>query len=125
MSGDRDDPDRNFVCQSDPRSECTVRMNRSDAPSLAHVYVYYHPAATDTRYTGTIDIGFFEGAAGSHLIRPDLTVKGKEEDLGHESIVGIVSSKPGTYSLTFAVVATSIPGGATREFHDSIPVVVK
>jgi hypothetical protein len=125
MSGDRDNPDRNFVCQSDPRSECAVPTSRPGAPSLAHVYFYYHPAATDTTYTGTIDIGFFEGAADSHVIRPNISVKGKEEDLGHESIVGIVSSKPGTYFLTLAVVATSVPTGATEEFHDRIAVVVK
>jgi hypothetical protein len=124
MTGDRDNPDRNFVCQSDPRTECTVPVTRAEAPSLAHVYFYYHPAATDTKYTGTIDVGFFEGPPGSHVIRPNLTLKGKEEDLGNESIVGIVSSRPGTYSLTIAIVATS-QAGAAEEFHDSIPVVVK
>src|ERR1700716_3650957 len=72
MSGDADNSDRDFVCQSNPRSECIVPVDRPDARVLSHVPLYYHPAAAETKYTGSIRIGFFNG---SQEINPSLTVK--------------------------------------------------
>lgn len=123
MSGDRDNPDRDFVCQSLPRSECTVPVTRPDARVFAHVHLYYHPAATETKYAGSVHIGFFEGA-GPHQFRPDLTVKHGEAP-GNQSVVGIVAAKPGPYALAIAVVATSAPSGATEAIREEVSVTVR
>jgi hypothetical protein len=38
MSGDRDNPDREFVCQSDPRSDCVTEASRADAQAFSDVH---------------------------------------------------------------------------------------
>lgn len=123
MSGDRDNPDQDFVCQSLPRSECVVPMSRAGAQVFSHVHIYYHPAATETKYTGSIQIGFFEGT-GEHEFRPDVTVK-PGGPAGNQSVVGIVTGKPGTSSLTIAVIAMSPQTGATQEMRDQVRVTVR
>ena len=124
MSGDRDTPDHDFVCQSVQQSECVVPMSRADAQVFAHVYVYYHPAATPTRYTGSVQVGFFEGAGGANTVHPDLSVAPGGSP-GNQSVVGIVRSQAGTYSLSIAVVATSTPSGASQEIRDQVRVTVR
>ena len=124
MSGDRDTPDHDFVCQSVQQSECVMSMSRADAQVFAHVYVYYHPAATETRYTGSVEIGFFEGAGGANTVHPALSVKPGGSP-GNQSVVGIVRSQAGTYSLSIAVVATSAPRGASQDIRDEVRVTVR
>jgi hypothetical protein len=121
MTGDAENPDRNFVCQSAPRTECVVPVDRPDARVLAHVHVFYHPAATETKYTGAIRIGFFDQP---HEIRPTITVK-PGEPVGNQSVSDFVTSTPGTYPLTIAVVAAAMPTGPTEDIRDQINVIVR
>ena len=121
MNGDADNPDREFVCQSNPRSECVVPVDRPDARVLAHVHFYYHAAATDTTYTGSIRIGFFDQP---HEINPNISVK-RGEKPGNQSISDFVSSKPGTYTMSIAVVATSTPSGQSQTIRDQVAVTVR
>lgn len=121
MSGDADNPDRDFVCQSNPRSECVVPVDRPDARVLAHVHVYYHPTSTETKYTGSIRIGFFNPP---HELNPSITVKPGELP-GNQSVSGFVSSKPGTYAMSIAVVATSTQTGQTLNIRDQVDVTVR
>jgi hypothetical protein len=121
MSGDRDNPDRDFVCQSNPRGECVAPVDRPDARVLTHVHFYYHPAATETKYSGSTRIGFF----GSPLdVNPNITVK-QGDSPGNQSVTGFVSSKPGTYTMTIAVVATSVPSGAVIQIREQVPVTLR
>src|SRR5258705_12210054 len=62
MSGDGDNPDRDFVCQSDPRSDCVLPVSRPDGQIFSDVHFYYHAAGAETKYTGSIGIGFFRGS---------------------------------------------------------------
>jgi len=121
MSGDRDNPDRDFVCQSNPRSECVAPVDRPDSRVLANVHFYYHPAAAETKYTGSIRIGFFDTA---HEIKPNVTVKPGDSP-GNQSVSGFVSSKPGAYTMTIAVTATSGPSGAVTQIREEVPVTLK
>jgi hypothetical protein len=121
MSGDADNSDRDFVCQSNPRSECVVPVDRPDARVLSHVHLYYHSASAETKYTGSVRIGFFDGA---HEIKPNLTVKPGDSP-GNQSVSNFVSSKPGSYTMTVAVVATSVPSGVVQEIREQVPVTVK
>ena len=121
MSGDADNPDREFVCQSNPRSECVVPVDRPDARVLGHVHFYYHAAAGETRYTGSNRIGFF----GKPLeVNPDVTVK-RGESPGNQSVSDFVSAKPGMYTMSIAVVATSVQTGQTENIRDQVSVTVK
>lgn len=121
MSGDRDTPDRDFVCQSEPQSECVMPVSRSGAQVFAHVHVYYHPGATETKYTGSVRVPFFDG--GSYDFQPNLVVDARG-DVGNQSIVGVVTSRPGTYPLTIAVVATPAVGSA-KDLRAQMPVLVR
>ena len=121
MSGDADNSDRDFVCQSNPRSECVIPVDRPDARVLSHVHLYYHPAAAETKYTGSILVGFFSSA---HELKPNLTVKPGDSP-GNQSVQSFVASKPGSYTMTIAVVATPLPSGATQEIREQIPVTVR
>ena len=93
MSGDRDNPDQDFVCQSNPRNECVIPASRPDAQVFSHVHFYYHGAGAETRYTGSIDIGFFQGAAESHRIQANMIVK-KTESIMNQSVSSIVTATP-------------------------------
>jgi len=120
MFGDQDDPDREFACQSDPRTECAVPPSRPNAQVVSAVHFYYHAAKADTTYSGVNTIGFFQGSGGQ--VQPNVTVKG-DEKIVNQSINGIVTSAPGSYEMSIAVVATS--GTDNRPVNDRIPVVVK
>ena len=69
MSGDRDNPDREFVCQSEPRTECVVPVSRTDAQVFSDVHIYYHGAGAETRYMGSIRIGFFNGSPAANTVK--------------------------------------------------------
>ena len=121
MSGDADNPDRDFVCQSNPPSECVVPVDRPESRVLGHVHFYYHAAATETNYTGSNRIGFFEGPLE---INPDITVK-RGAPPGNQSVFDFVSSKPGKYTMSIAVVATSAQTGQTENIRNQVSVIVK
>jgi len=121
MSGDAENPDRDFVCQSSPRSECVVPVDRADARVLSHLHLYYHPASTETKYTGSIRIGFFDQP---HEINPSIIVKPGESP-GNQSVSDFVSMKPGTYPMSIAVVATPTQAGQTQNIRDQVSVIVK
>jgi hypothetical protein len=124
MSGDRDNPDQEFVCQSGPRNDCVVPVSRPDAQVFSDVHIYYHGAGMDTRYTGSIQIGFFRGSPESHNIQTSVAVQ-KTESITNQSVSGIVSSTPGTYAVTFALVATATDTGKSQPIREQVPVVVK
>jgi hypothetical protein len=121
MMGDRDNPDREFVCYSESPGDCMMPPSRSNGQVFADVHLYYHPAATQTKYTGTIQIGFFNSA---HELRPNFILKPADPP-ANQSVVGIVSDKPGTYPLTIGVEATPAQGGATQQVHQQVQVIVR
>ena len=124
MSGDSDNADREFVCQSEPRTECVIPVSSLDNPVFSDVHVYYHGAGVETRYTGTIQIGFFKGSADAHTLKADVAVK-KSESIMNQSVNGIVTSTPGTYSLDFNVAATVTDTKKSQPIREQVRVVVK
>jgi len=121
MSGDRDNPDQQFVCQSDPRNDCVMPVSRAAAPVFSNLYVYYHRAEAETKYSGKMLIGFFRGggepAHDTNIIVP------RNESITNQSISGIVTDTPGEYALTFDLAATS--NGNSQPVREKIAVVVK
>ena len=123
MTGDRDSPDHDFVCQSNPRSECVVPHSQPDGEVFSHLHFYFHPASTDMRYSGSIRLGFFKDR--SQELKPDLTVKAGD-DPGNHSIVGIVTDRPGAYTMDVAVEATAVNGsGGAQRILENVQIVVK
>lgn len=77
--GGTDEPERTSVCQSDPRAACTLTRSAKER-TLVTVHFYLHPAATETRYTGSARIGFFDQA---HEITINSTVKPGDRPVNH------------------------------------------
>jgi hypothetical protein len=124
MHGDRDNPDREFACQSDPRNDCVVPASSAETQMFADVHVYYHGAGADTTYAGSVQIGFFQGAAESNESKVNITVK-KDESITNQSITGIVTNSPGTYALAFTFDAATRNTGRSQPIRDRVSVVVK
>jgi hypothetical protein len=122
MFGDRDNPDREFACQSDPRTECVVPPSRPDDQVFSDIHFYFHAAGADTRYEGTKAIGYLQGSSSAQTSRTAVTVT-KDERIAHESVTGLVTSTPGTYTVTVSVTATI--AGASQPVRETIQVVVK
>jgi hypothetical protein len=124
MNGDAENPDQDFVCQSDPPNDCVVPASRPDAQVFSDVHFYYHGAGSETKYEGPIEIGHFQGSRESHTTQTKITVK-KDESITNQSVTGIVTSMPGTYAIKFSLVATVADTGKTQPIQDSVPIVVK
>ena len=88
---------------------------------LAHVHLYYHEASTETRYTGSVRIGFFDQP---HEINPHIIVKPGDSP-GNQAVSDFVSNKPGTYTMTITAVATSTQTGQEQNIRDQVNVVVR
>jgi hypothetical protein len=124
MHGDADNPDREFACQSTPRSECALPASTQAEQVFSHVYLYYHGAGAETSYAGSVQIGFFRGAAASGGgSKTNITVK-KDESLTNQSTTGIVTSTPGSYALTIAFDATTSTG-TKQAIRDEVRVAVQ
>jgi hypothetical protein len=124
MYGDRDNADAEFACQSDPRTECVLPASKPDAQVFADIHFYFHGAGAETRYEGTINIGYLQGAPDSHTSRTNITVE-KSGSITNSSTTGIVTSTPGTYAVTISQTATVTDTGKAQAIRVSIPVVVK
>jgi hypothetical protein len=124
MSGDRDNPDADFACQSEPQNDCTVPASRPDAQVFSDVHLYYHRGIAQTAYTGTIRIGHFQASRGMYQAEANITVPANES-IVNQSIAGLVTSTPGSYEITIDVVAVSGDAGAGQAIRERIPIIVK
>lgn len=121
MHGHKDNPDAEFGCQSNPRSECSVHASTPEKQSLSEVHLYFHSTGSETKYSGFVRIGFFSDAATASGLNPLITVK--PGDVGNQSVVGIVTDKPGTYTFSVDITAVMNNGGE-RHVREDVPVVV-
>ena len=124
MSGDSDNPDREFVCQSDPRNDCVIPASHPNDQVFSDVHVYYHGAGAETKYIGTIDVGFFQGSPESHKLQSNIVVS-KNESIKNQGVASIVTATPGTYGVTFDLVATVTDTGKSQPIRDRVPIVVR
>jgi hypothetical protein len=123
MSGDSDNADGDFVCQSDPRTDCIVPVSRADARVFSDVHVYYHGAGAETRYAGTMQIGFFQGSATAAKTQVDIAVK-QNGSITNQSVVGIVTSTPGSHTIDFDLMAT-VDAAKSQPIRDQLKVIVR
>lgn len=124
MSGDLDNPDREFVCQSEPRTDCVVPVSRPESQVFSDVHIYYHGAGAETRYTGTVKIGFFKRAPAIHTVTSDIVVRKTGSIINH-SVSDSVTSAPGTYAIDFNLVATVTDTKRTQPIQENVRVVVR
>jgi hypothetical protein len=122
MRGDRDNPDAEFVCQSEPRTDCVLPQSRPGQETHTEVHFYFHSAVTDSTYTGRIEIGFLTAGGRPYEITPTVTVK-KGDRARSTSVLGVVSSSAGPYPMIIRLVAEG--DGMRREISDEVPVQVQ
>ncbi len=120
MSGDVENPDRDFACQSEPRTECVIPADKPEARVLGDVHLYYHAAAVETKYTGAIQIGHFDRP---HAINPSIVVSPGSTPAS-QSVSDFVSRVPGTYTMSIDIIATS-KTGERLNIREDIRVVVR
>jgi hypothetical protein len=123
MFGDRDNPDQEFSCQSTPRTECALPASRPDAQVFSDIHFYYHGTGADIRYEGTRAIGYLQ-VTGSYTSRTDIRVA-KDQSIANQSISGIVTSKPGAYTVALSLTATMTVSGKMVPVQETIPITVK
>jgi hypothetical protein len=124
MFGDRDTADREFSCQSGSGTECVLPASRPNAQVFADIHVYYHGAGTETVYEGTVSVGYLEGASAARASRANVSVK-KNESIANHSVLGIVTSTPGTYPVTWSLTARVVDSGQTFPINETVQVTVK
>lgn len=118
MHGSADNPDEEFACQSNPRGACVLPVSSAQRKVVSEVHLYFHPIGAEARYEGSVQIEFFGDGRPSPL---SLTVDPKS--VGNDSIVGIVTDRPGEYALNVSATTTT-PGGR-RQLTERVPVTVK
>lgn len=111
-----------FVCRSDPRTSCVVRTSTPETKRLATVHVYLHPAAEDTKYTGTLQVGFFDAAPETYESKIDSTVSAGDGPRS-VSVSDIVTQRPGEYGVTMSLAAKSAK--QSQQIQDNFRVVVE
>ena len=122
--GDRDTADREFSCQSELRSECVLPASKPGEQVYSDIHFYYHGAGNETKYEGTKNLSYLQGAPESHVSRINITVK-KNESITNESVTGIVTSTPGTYTVPLSLTATITDTGKKYPIQESLQVIVK
>ena len=122
--GDQDNPDKTSVCKSDPRSECVVPATTPGRQALATVHVYFHPATVETKYSGSVQVGFFEGSPAAHELKIDATVKPGDSPATN-TIYAIVKSQQGTHRVNISAVASQVPSGRAANIREQINVIVR
>ena len=104
VGGDVGDGD--FVCASAKSPQpCVMPASTDETPSLATVHLLVHAAAQPTSYLGFMRAPFFGGEPERKLGEVNATVQPGDEPIG-KTVVGRVTSTPGTYTLTISVDAT-------------------
>lgn len=111
------------ICQSEERTPCVVQASTDRQRSFATVHIYYHSARTDTKYEGTIQVGFFGGPAESHELKPSITVKANSRPVS-QAVTDFVTTTPGHYTIHIAVQAARAQG-RTETIRNDIDVEVR
>ncbi len=124
MHGDRDNPDAEFACQSEPRNDCVVPASKPNAQVFSDIHFYYHGAGPQTKFTGTVHIGFLGESRGANGFEVNTTAE-KAKSIAYQSISGIVSSTPGMYDVAIDVIGTVGATQTSQPVRQTIPVVVR
>ena len=112
-------------CRSDPRTVCIFTASTAITKRFATVHLYLHPATTDTKYTGTMQVGFFSGAESKgHERKIETFVKAGGPRHGI-STTDIVTAIPGSYDVRVLLNAASASQPSLQAIQDHISVTVK
>ena len=121
----RSEGDEEFVCgPARPGKPCVLAASTQDSPRLSALRLLGHAAAQPTSYLGFMRTSFFEGEAERKLGEINVTVEPGSRPVG-TTVIGRVTSKPGTYALTISIDATQPGAPNPLRISDNVSVVVK
>lgn len=114
------------LCRSTGASSCTLDMSRVAQDRRFGVFhLFLHAAAADTKYKGTVDIGFLGQPGERDHTHPFEREISRGNDPINFSTTGIVRP-PGTYYVDIALTATPVGGsGPAVPIKERIRVDVK
>jgi hypothetical protein len=124
MSGDRDNPDRDFVCQSDPPGECVMPATGPGEEVFSDAHFYYHGTGAETTYSGSILIGPLESSGAPYRMQAMITVM-KDQQIVNQSVAARVTSRPGTYDVVLDITARRSGSNTPRPIQFRFPVRVR
>ena len=110
-----------LVCRSDAPDPCVLALPADRKPLLATVHVVLHPTQADTRYTGTMRVGF-GGAASDTKVDSTVTRGGLA---GNVSVTFLLTLTPGIYRTEISLTATSKGSSAPVSLRDTITLTIQ
>ena len=116
----------NEVCRSTQASPCVLTLSEEAANRRIGVFhLFLHAAASDTRYIGTMTVGFMAGDPGSQRARGVDQLVPRGSPPVSSSSTGLVQP-PGTYYVDIALTAKAPDGtGPSTPFKERIRVEIK
>ena len=113
------------VCRSTEDTACS--LNLSGQPGNRRIgifHVFLHPASADTKYVGSVDIGFLVQSEDQHVHAIDRVVERGSAPVGFSTTGNVKAA--GTYYVTLNLTATAADGsGAAVMLTSRIRVDVK
>src|SRR5687767_5820699 len=111
-----------FVCGStEPSRQCALVASTEEGPNEATVRLFLHAAAADTSYLGLMTTPFLDGPSKDREI--SITVPQGSRPV-QSTVIGKLTTKPGTYSFGIALDARQPGVPAPLRITHQIPVVV-
>ena len=110
-----------LVCRSDAPDPCVLTVPADRKPLLATVHVVLHPTQADTRYTGTMRVGFRDSA---YETKVDSTVMGGGP-AGNVSVTSLLTLMPGVYTTEMSLTATQKGSSASVSLRDTITLTIQ
>jgi hypothetical protein len=101
-----------------PRNAFSRRVAPTSKSSQACIFSFIRHPPADTKYTGTVRLGFLQTAGP---VTPNVTVKAGDKP-GQTTVIALVSSRPGQRAMTIALVAE---GAQQREIKERVQVAVR
>ncbi|MEQ1912293.1 MAG: hypothetical protein ABMA15_25960, partial [Vicinamibacterales bacterium] len=98
--------------------------SKPDSRVFSDVHFYYHGAGRQTKFTGTVSVGFMGESTRASIFPVNARAEGAES-IAYQSINGIVSSQPGRYKVTIDVVGTVDEEAKGQPVREEIEVVVQ
>ena len=119
------DGETEFICGSArPGKPCVLETMTGKSRTLATVQLFVHAAAVRTSYVGFIRASFFEEKVAGRLGEVNVTVNPGSRPVA-TTLIGRVTSTPGSYTLTISVDAAEGGGANPVRISEEVPVVVR
>ena len=83
---------------------------------FSDLFFYYHGAGGGRNIPARFRSGFLQGSPDAHKSRS--TSRQRKGGITNMSVLDAVTSTPGTYDVTFDVVATSVENGRRQPIRD-------